>query len=305
MAIELWSDEGDDPGEKIADLGTIDDVSAVPTSDTVFPFEADVKGLNPEGRYWVVIQFEGITSSLNENNTIGWPFSFSEDGANTTENIHATRAQDNGRWTDMSTVWTFLGPTLIHQMRVQTETASPSKPLELPNENPLSFTIEADTTIMPEFVVIQPHALTIISSEGGTVNANPDLPSYPPGTEVILTATADPGFRLAGWEGDTSEEGNPASITLTMDRDKSVAAIFEAQVVASPEISEIRFDAASQRLNLRWSSEEGIAYGVETSTDLATWESLITEVGTGGEVLTGLALPEDDRQRYYRLRPNP
>ncbi|MEZ5328127.1 MAG: choice-of-anchor R domain-containing protein [Verrucomicrobiales bacterium] len=301
MAVELWNDDGkSDPGEKIADLGIIDDVSAMPTSDTIYAFDTVVNDLDPDGKYWVVIQFEAITSSLNQNNTIAWRWSFSDQGTAGADDAHVLRAQDNGVWARMTDV--FGDPILMHRMRVQTISAGATEQLELPRENPLTFTIEADTTITPKFAEIPSSpTLTINQSEHGTVTADPDLSSYPAGAEVTLTATPNESYLFTGWDGDTNEEGNPSSITLTMDADKTIGGLFSP--IVEPKVQAVEFDAAGRTVRLTWDSQAAAVYEIEMSTDLLGWESLGTRAGTGDQtsavVDTSIG---NNPQRFYRLR---
>jgi hypothetical protein len=60
----------------------------------------------------------------------------------------------------------------------------------------------------------------------GSVIVDPDQATYSSGQSVTLTALADAGYNFAGWSGGLSGTENP--VTLTMDGDKTVSAIFEA-----------------------------------------------------------------------------
>lgn len=68
--------------------------------------------------------------------------------------------------------------------------------------------------------------VTTAGTGSGTVAANPPGLSYPTGTVVTLTATANPGSIFAGWSGACSGTG---SCVLTMNADKAVTATFTAQ----------------------------------------------------------------------------
>jgi photosystem II stability/assembly factor-like uncharacterized protein len=58
--------------------------------------------------------------------------------------------------------------------------------------------------------------------DGGTVS--PALGEYDDGTEVQITASANEHWVFAGWQGDQTGSGNP--VTVIMDRDKSITALF-------------------------------------------------------------------------------
>ncbi len=69
-------------------------------------------------------------------------------------------------------------------------------------------------------------ALSVVVEGGGTVMMNPGPvgETYDPDTEVTLTAVADSGYTFAGWSGAVSS--TESSVTLTVDSDKSVTAVF-------------------------------------------------------------------------------
>ena len=66
--------------------------------------------------------------------------------------------------------------------------------------------------------------VTVDPPGSGTVARAPDMPTYPGGTNVQLTATATLGFHFVNWSGDASGSTNP--ITIVMNGDKSVVAHF-------------------------------------------------------------------------------
>jgi len=70
--------------------------------------------------------------------------------------------------------------------------------------------------------------LTVFAAHG-TVSRNPDLPTYPFGTQVTLTPSADGGYSFSSWSGDVPPghaSDNP--LVLTMDQDRVVTANFVA-----------------------------------------------------------------------------
>lgn len=67
--------------------------------------------------------------------------------------------------------------------------------------------------------------LTINATNGAvTTNPNPTNGTYPDGTSVTLSATADAGYQFTGWSGDATGNTNP--LNITMDADKTIAAMF-------------------------------------------------------------------------------
>jgi len=69
---------------------------------------------------------------------------------------------------------------------------------------------------------------TDVSPEGsGTVTVNPSGSSFPAGTDVELTAEAEPGYEFANWSGDIGDaDADDPTITINMDADKAVTANF-------------------------------------------------------------------------------
>lgn len=67
-------------------------------------------------------------------------------------------------------------------------------------------------------------SLTINIDGNGSVTKDPDQPTYIYGSEVNLTATADPGWTFNGWSGDLTGSDNPE--TITIDGNKAVTAHF-------------------------------------------------------------------------------
>jgi hypothetical protein len=68
------------------------------------------------------------------------------------------------------------------------------------------------------------YTLEIIIEGNGSVQKNPDQPSYPAGTPVELTAFADLGWRFDQWSGDLQGNQNPS--TIIMNSNKVVTAHF-------------------------------------------------------------------------------
>jgi len=66
--------------------------------------------------------------------------------------------------------------------------------------------------------------LNMETSGEGTVSRDPDQQEYEYGTTVEITANSNGDWEFDYWEGDVTGETNP--ITVTMDADKSIAAVF-------------------------------------------------------------------------------
>ncbi|MFC1924084.1 MauE/DoxX family redox-associated membrane protein [Chloroflexota bacterium] len=92
------------------------------------------------------------------------------------------------------------------------------------SENPAGITIDSDKYITAHFAPIVTYTLTVDPTDGGTVDIDPLLDSYDPGTDVKLTANPETGYEFDGWSGDLS--GSERMVTITMDSDKEITANF-------------------------------------------------------------------------------
>ena len=75
------------------------------------------------------------------------------------------------------------------------------------------------------------YALTtvVVPAEAGTISADPDLANYKEGTEVTLTAKKNFGYQFKEWQdANGASLGTNATLTLTMDAEKTAKAVFEA-----------------------------------------------------------------------------
>jgi len=86
----------------------------------------------------------------------------------------------------------------------------------------------------------------IISIEGeGFTDPEEGTHKYEEGTDVTVTATPSEGWRFVEWQGDHPEdESDEREITITMDEDKSLTAVFDEVMVEGPyfEIEIIDYD---------------------------------------------------------------
>ena len=96
--------------------------------------------------------------------------------------------------------------------------------------NPVSVTMNANKNVTANFTAIVPNTFTLnVLANNGTVLKNPNLVFYPSGSNVELTATANPGFNFTGWSGDANGTINP--LTVNMNANKNITANFIADVI--------------------------------------------------------------------------
>ena len=97
-------------------------------------------------------------------------------------------------------------------------------------ENPVTVNYQVSLAITPE--------------GAGTVEFSPQADEYADGAEVTLTAAALEGYEFVNWSGDIGAASAEAlQLSLTMDSDKSVTAVFAAiQQGSDIVINEVRSD---------------------------------------------------------------
>ena len=95
----------------------------------------------------------------------------------------------------------------------------------------IAVALIAGTVGCPASPAVEQYALTVFSTEGGSVTTPGEgLSTYDDGAIVDLIATADAGYRFVEWTGDvdTIADANAASTTIAMNGDYSVTANFVA-----------------------------------------------------------------------------
>jgi hypothetical protein len=95
------------------------------------------------------------------------------------------------------------------------------------NKNPAEMTLDKNKSVTAVFeqVASETYTLTVKVQGEGSVEKDPDKSSYKEGEKVELTARPASGWSFKEWKGDLSGSKNPATITL--DKNRSVTAIFE------------------------------------------------------------------------------
>ena len=105
------------------------------------------------------------------------------------------------------------------------------------NQNPNRITVE-DTTNVTAVFERESHSLDVETDGNGSVSMDPDENEHLHGESVELTAEADEGWEFVEWKGDLRSSDNPA--TITVDEDKDVTAVFEANTYSFTVNSEGR-----------------------------------------------------------------
>ena len=135
--------------------------------------------------------------------------------------------------------------------------------------------------------------LDLSTTGGGTLTASPELADYPPGSEVTVTATPEPGFEFVKWKyGDEEFTTNPAIITVTAGA--TLTPVFEP---AEPKPIDVEILPA---MAIRWESQAGQIYDVQSSPDLQNWTTEAENVEGTGETMTHFFI-RDGREMYFRV----
>jgi len=93
------------------------------------------------------------------------------------------------------------------------------------SDNPLTVTMDSNKNITANFTATEADTFTLnVTAENGSVAKNPDQQSYDNGDEVVLTPTANDGYKFSSWSGDATGSDNP--LTVTMDSNKNITANF-------------------------------------------------------------------------------
>jgi len=113
------------------------------------------------------------------------------------------------------------------------------------NDNPITITVDSDKSITANFAL--GYVLTITSGRGGTTDPAPGSYTYGAGIEVSIKAIPNEGYEFSEWSGDASGKENP--ITIFMDKDEWIIAIFTATGEAETSSWEMKCFIATAAYN--------------------------------------------------------
>ena len=97
------------------------------------------------------------------------------------------------------------------------------------DENPLTINVDGNKNITANFAKKQ-YTLTVFVNDENKGTIDVATASHEAGTEVTLTATPKPGYKLLAWSNKATTE----SITVTMDNNKAVSAYFVKEYATDP-----------------------------------------------------------------------
>jgi hypothetical protein len=98
-----------------------------------------------------------------------------------------------------------------------------------------TVTMNSDKTVTVQFesIPVVQYTLTVVQIGSGTVSPAAGNHAYDEGTEVSLTAIANPGWVFDGWAGEVSDP-DASDTSIIMDADKEVTAEFLKGAAAMP-----------------------------------------------------------------------
>jgi len=92
--------------------------------------------------------------------------------------------------------------------------------------NPINVLMDCDHDLEAVFTQIT-YTLTITTTTGGTTSPSPGAHAYSSGTDIPVTATAQDGYHFDHWVLDGSNAGSDNLISVTMNKDHTLHAVFE------------------------------------------------------------------------------
>ncbi len=157
--------------------------------------------------------------------------------------------------------------------------------------NPVSLTMNANKSVTAHFSATT-YTLTIMTDGSGSVNKNPDQPSYTYGQVVTLTALPAAGWMFSAWTGDLTGNQNPR--TITMNANKLLTAHFSDAM--APEISSISLvssDPVDTDPSYGWVNVSG------TITDNVGVSQVLLQIRTPDNSWTNVSMTLRSAGLYY------
>ena len=128
-------------------------------------------------------------------------------------------------------------------------------------DNPLTFTITANTHVEPEF---ERDFLVINEFDHGSVTLDPAMAFYPIGSDVTVTAAPVDGYEFVKWTyGETELTTNPATIRVIDGA--TLTPVFAK--IEDPQPLQIDIE---QAVAVSWDSQSDTIYQIHSSVDMET-----------------------------------
>jgi len=109
--------------------------------------------------------------------------------------------------------------------------------IEVGSANPIDVTMDVNHTLHAVFKLVVPtYSLTITSTTGGMTNPSPGAYSYEEGTVVSVKANPSTDYVFDHWVLDGSNAGSDNLISVTMDKDYTLHAVFKEAPPPPPPV---------------------------------------------------------------------
>jgi hypothetical protein len=142
--------------------------------------------------------------------------------------------------------------------------------------NPIGIVMDRAKSVQAMFAP-KMFSLTTGAMPGGSVSPGG---SYPYGTLVAVTASADPNYRFTGWSGDAS--GTAATVTVTLNRPLTVLANFTGKLAQTISFPPPADQSAGTSFALAATATSGLPVAFTVVSGPATWSTgLLTITGAG------------------------
>jgi hypothetical protein len=142
--------------------------------------------------------------------------------------------------------------------------------------NPIGIVMDRAKSVQAMFAP-KMFSLTTGAMPGGSVSPGG---SYPYGTLVAVTASADPNYRFTGWSGDAS--GTAATVTVTLNRPLTVLANFTGKLAQTISFPPPAYQSAGTSFTLAATATSGLPVAFTVVSGPATWSTgLLTITGAG------------------------
>lgn len=224
-----------------------DDVTTV-TMNSAHTLTAIYGSSQPSARTLAAVAIEG-PSAVDENSSISYLAKATYSDGSTAYVIAS--------WDETSSHASISGSG-----RLDTESVSSNKTVEIAATYMAGGVTKVDRKIVTirDVSATQNYTLTL-NAINGHITPNPRGTSFAAGTVVSLTAYPDDGFIRTGWGGDAS--GNERTVTVRMDRNRSVTAYFAEDT-----------REASVRVTIRpeQAISEGAGWKIKGKISSANWQ---------------------------------
>jgi alpha-tubulin suppressor-like RCC1 family protein len=167
-------------------------------------------------------------------------------------------------------------------------------------QNPLRFVVtNAGPTVAAVFATLgssQYCSLAVVSEGLGEATVTPSLNRYPLNSPIVVRAVPEPGQLFLGWSGAATGFNNPLTITLKSNE------VIRAAFSQRPHLTgESLGDSSGQdRFRLTLTSEWGVPYRIDWTTNLIQWHTLTTGINQFGTAEYTDTIVTDANHRLYR-----